>query len=124
LENKRPRKPSALVRRPKPAYAGLMHAYASTDLCTQLRFQKPTKGKFSALMLRFGMNPTLSRSRSKSLFSHYIKPYMVHFQNKQKILKENLRFTKNSEIKREFFTKHLQVNFILLGPFLVLIFQV
>ena len=28
---------------------------------------------------------------------------------------ENLRFTRNSESKREFFIKHPQVNFILIG---------
>ena len=29
------------------------------------------------------MNPTSSRSRSKLYFFHYIKPYMIHFQNTQ-----------------------------------------
>ena len=99
------------------AYIGLRHVYAGTDLCTQLRFQKPIKSKFFALMLRFGMNPTLSRSRSKPLFSHYRKPYMAPFQNTQNIQRENLRFTRNSESKREFFTKHSQVNFVLIGTF-------
>ena len=60
LESKRPRKPSACVRRPEPAYVGLMNVYVGTNLHTQLRFQKPMKDKFFALMLRFGMNPTLS----------------------------------------------------------------
>ena len=27
------------------------------------------------------MNPTLSKSRLKPHFFHYIKPYMVHLQN-------------------------------------------
>ena len=49
LENKRPRKPSACVHRHGLAYASLMHAYAGTDPCTQLSFQKPMKDKFSAL---------------------------------------------------------------------------
>ena len=39
------------------------------------------------------------------IFSLY-KAIMAPFQNTQKILRENLRFTKNSESKREFFTKH------------------
>ena len=30
-----------------------MHAYTGKDLCTQLGFQKPMKGNFFALMLRF-----------------------------------------------------------------------
>ena len=51
------------------------------------------------------MNPISSRSFSKPLFFNYIKPYMVHFKNTQKILRENTRFTGNSESKREFFTK-------------------
>ena len=70
------------------------------------RVPKTMKDKFSVLMLWFGMNPTSSGSRSKLPFSYYIKPYMVPFQNTQKVLRENLRFTRNSESKREFFTKY------------------
>ena len=77
LENKKPRKPSACVCRPEPAYTSLMHPYIGTDLHTQLGFQKPMKDKFSTLMLRFEMNPTSSRSRSRLPISHYIKPYMT-----------------------------------------------
>ena len=51
------------------------------------------------------MNPTSSGSHSKPLFSHYIKPYMVYFKNTPKILRENLRFTRNIESNREFFHK-------------------
>ena len=42
---------------------------------------------------------------------------MVYFKDTQKILRENLRFIRNSESKREFFIKHPQVNFILIGTF-------
>ena len=42
---------------------------------------------------------------------------MVPFQNTQKILGENTRFTRNSESKREFFTKHAQVNYFLIEAF-------
>ena len=49
LENKRPRKLSTCICKQGSAYANLMHAYAGIDLCTQLRFQKPMKGKFFAL---------------------------------------------------------------------------
>ena len=31
---------------------------------------------------------------------------MVYFKDTQKILRENLRFIRNSESKREFFTKY------------------
>jgi len=63
------------------------------------------------------MNPSSSRSRSKPLFSHYIKPYMVPFQNTHKILWENARFTRHNESKEEFFTKHPQVNIFLIEAF-------
>ena len=42
---------------------------------------------------------------------------MTNFQNTQKILRENLRFARNSELKRQFFTKHSKVNFNLIGNF-------
>ena len=58
------------------------------------------------------MNLTLSKNRSKPPFFNYIKPYIVYFKNTEKILRENLRFTRNSESKRKFFTKHRQVNFL------------
>ena len=70
------------------------------------------------------MNPTSPGNRSKPPFSQYKKPYMVPFQNTQKILKENLKFTRNDEPKREFFTKHPQVNFLLIGNFSGLDLQV
>ena len=63
------------------------------------------------------MNTTLSKSHSKPLFSHYIKPYMAAFQNTQKFLKENTRFIRNNESKTKFFTKHLQVNIFLIEAF-------
>ena len=49
LENKRPRKPPACECELMHVYAGLMHMYVGTNLCTQLRFQKLMKGKFLAL---------------------------------------------------------------------------
>ena len=48
------------------------------------------------------MNLTSFGSCSEPSFSQYRKPYMVPFQNTQKILKGNLRFTRNSEAKRVF----------------------
>ena len=95
-------------------YTSLMHMYVVTDLRTQQGFHKPMKDKFFVLILRFGKNPTSCRSHSKPLFSRYIKPYMHLFKT---ILKENLRFTRNSESKREFFTKYFQVNFIVIETF-------
>ena len=83
------RRSSACVHRHGPAHA--------------TRVPKTMIDKFSVLMLRFGTNPTSFGSYSKPSFSHYIKPYMVPFQDTQKILRENLI---SSESKREFFTKH------------------
>ena len=60
------------------------------------------------------MNLTLPGSRCKPPFFNYIKPYMVYFKYTQKILRENLRFTRDNESKRNFFIKHPQVNFILI----------
>ena len=102
----------------------MLHAcYAYTGMHTHVRVPEIIKGKFSTLKPGFGMNPTSSKSYSKPLFSNYKKPYMVPFQNIQKILRENTRFTRNSESKRELFIKHPQVNIFWLGPFLVLIFE-
>ena len=53
----------------------------------------------------------------KPLFLNYKKPYMIPFQKTQKILRENIRFTRNSESKREFFTKHFEVNNFLIKAF-------
>ena len=82
-----------------------MHAYTGRVLET-------IKDKFSTLNLRFGTNPTSFGSPSKTQFFNFIKPYMVPFQNIQKILRENTIFTRNSELKIEFFTKHPQVNIL------------
>ena len=68
-------------------------------------------------MLRFGTNPTSSASHSKPSFFNYIKPYMIYFENIEEILRENLKFTRNSGSKRKLFTKHAQVNFILIETF-------
>ena len=51
------------------------------------------------------MNPTSFESRFKPPFSQYKESYMIHFKNTQKSHGKTLRFTRNSESKREFFTK-------------------
>ena len=97
-------------------YASCMrqHTWACVHM---LGFQKLWNASFSTLKKMFGINPTSSRSCSKSPFFNYKRLYMIHFQNTQKILKENRRFTKNSESKREFFIKHHQVNIFLIEAF-------
>ena len=69
------------------------------------------------------MNPISSESHSKTLFSHYIKLYMTPFQNIQKILKENLRFTRNRGSKRDFSQNILKSILLWLRPLLVLILK-
>ena len=107
--------PRICVRRHEYAYTCSKSAYAYTSMCMHARVLETMKDKFFALKMRFGMNPTSFRRHSKPLFSHYIKPYIVSFQKIQKILRENLRFTRNSKSNREFFKKHPQVNFLLIG---------
>ena len=51
-------------------------------------------------------------------FFNYIEPYMVYFKKTRKIQREKIRFTRNSESKKEFFKKHPQVNIFRLRPFL------
>ena len=72
---------------------------------------------FLTLKLRFGMNPTSFGNHSKPSFFKYIMPNMVYFKNTQKIIKENRRFTRNSELKRKFFTIYSQVYFLLIETF-------
>ena len=93
------------------------HVFAYMGRRIHTRPPETMEGKFFALKLRFGMNPTSSGSCSKPPFSQYKKSNMVPFQNTLKILRENLTFTRNCESKREFFTKHPQVNIFLISVF-------
>ena len=63
------------------------------------------------------MNLTSFESHSKPPFPNYKKAYIVHFQNTQKILRENVKLTRNSESKREFFRKYTKVNIFLIKAF-------
>ena len=96
-------------------HASNLHIH--TEACVCVRLPETMKDKFSALKLRFGMNLTLFGSHSKPPFSQYQRPCMVPFQNTLKILRENLRFTRNNGSKREFFTKHPQVNILMIETF-------
>ena len=86
-----------------------MHAHAKVP--------KTMKDKFFYIKDWFGMNPTSSGSRSKPLFSDYKKSYMVPFQRTQNSEEKYTRFTRNSELKREFFTEHPQVNIFLIETY-------
>ena len=67
---------------------GSKHAYTTRVLETK------KKASFLQLWLRFGMNPTLPGSHSKPHFFHYVKSYIVYFQNTQKSHGKNTRFTR------------------------------
>ena len=106
-------------------HAHALHAHAScmrthTRACVHMhahaRVLETMKGKFLEFKIWFGTNPTLSGSHSKPLFYNYKKPYMVPFQDTEKIRRGNTRFTRNSESK-EFFTKYSQVNIFLIKTF-------
>jgi len=91
LENKGHGNPRACVHKhayvyacSKTTYASFMHVYAYMGMHTHARVPETMKGKFSALKLRFGMNPISFRSLLNPYFSQYKKPYMVPFQNRQK----------------------------------------
>ena len=69
LENKGHENPRACVRIHvyahvcfRPAYTCFMLAYAYTGMHMHVRVPETLKGKFFALKLRFGINPTSSRS--------------------------------------------------------------
>ena len=88
MENKYHENPRACIRIhayahtcSSSAYTCSMHVYAYTVMHTHVRVPEIIKGKFYALKLGFGMNPTSSKSCSKALFSNYKKPYMVPFQD-------------------------------------------
>ena len=49
---------------------------------------------------------------------------MVPFQNTEKILKEKIRFARNSKSKKEFFTKYPQVNIFLIRTYFGLDLQI
>ena len=87
-----------------------MHAYAYTGKHTHARVLETMKDKLSTLKFGFWNESHIVWEPFQPPFSNYKKPYMVPFQNTQKILRENTRFTRNSESKMEFFTKHPQVN--------------
>ena len=99
------------------ACASFMHVYTNTSMDANTRVPKTIKGKFFCIKDCLGMNLTSFRSHSKPLVFYYKKLYMIPFQKRQKIWRENTRFTRNSESKREFFTKHLQVNIFLIKTF-------
>ena len=75
------------------------------------------KDKFSALKIKVWNESHIIWEPFKPPFFNYIKPYKIYFENTEKILRENLRFIRNSGSKRELFTKHPQVNLILIGTF-------
>ena len=102
------------------ACACFMYGYTYTGMRTHVKVPETMKCKFLTFKTWFWNESHIVWELFQPLFSNYKKPYMVHFQNTHKILWENTRFTRNSESKREFFTKHPQVNSFLIEAFLSL----
>ena len=76
----RPKETLAMRMHELACTRSFLHMYTGLILRTHSDFQKVIQGKFSAFILRFGINPTSFGDRSKPLFSHYKNPYMVYFQ--------------------------------------------
>ena len=99
-------------------YERMLHAYIHKHghACTHYGSRNYERQVFY-IKVWFWNESHIVWGRFKPLFSNYKMPYMVPLQKTQKILRENSRFTRNSKSKREFFTKHLQVNIFLIEAF-------
>ena len=99
-------------------YERMLHAYVHKHghACTHYGSRNYERQVFY-IKVWFWNESHIVWGRFKPPFSNYKMPYMVPFQKTQKILRENSRFTRNSKSKREFFTKHLQVNIFLIEAF-------
>ena len=60
---------------------GPKHAYAGTFLGTKLGFQRHKKGKFSAIIAKVWNESHIIWEPFQTHFFHYVKLYMVYFQN-------------------------------------------
>ena len=99
MENKRPRKSSAYIHRS----AACIRRHGPTHI---IRVSETYEMQVFCINVEvWNKSHIIWEPFQTPIFSLY-KAYMAPFQNTQKILKENLRFTRNSESKREFFTKH------------------
>ena len=111
LETKRPRKPStcvhrfdAHVRRHKPMHiTRVLETMKDRFFCNN--FEVWNK---SHIVWELFQTP---------IFSPYKAIRGTFPKEKLKILRENTIFIRNNESKREFFTKHPQVNFLLIRTF-------
>ena len=94
------------------------HAYASTFLYTQLRFQKHGKGKFSAIMTEvWNESPIIWEPFQTSFVFHYKKPYMAHFQKHIEIPGEKPKIQYKIVNQKGVFHKTPSSHFYLIGTF-------
>ena len=100
------------------AYASCMHTHTCMGMRVHAMVLEVIKDKFF-LHLKLSLKRISHRLWAIPIphFFYYKKSYMVHVQNTLKILRKNIRFTRNNESKREFFTKHSQVNIFLIDAF-------
>ena len=117
MENKGNKNPRACARKYAYVYTCSRPAYAYTGMHTHARVPKTMKDKFSAFEAGIWNESHIVWELFQTLIFFSIKSHTWYLQNIQKILRENLKFTRNSESKREIFTKHPQVNFLLIETF-------
>ena len=97
-----------------------MHVYAYMGLRIHAKVPETMKGKFFSIKCEVWNESHIIWKLFQTPFFQHINPYMVAFQNTTENPKESIRFIGNSESKREFFTKHPQVNIFLIEAFSVL----
>ena len=111
LETKRPRKPSTCVHR----FDAHVHRQKPMHITRVLETMKD----------RFFCNNFEVWNKSHIVWELFQTPIFSPYKairgtfpkEKLKILRENTIFIRNNESKREFFTKHPQVNFLLIRTF-------
>ena len=113
----RPRNLRACIRIHAYTRACPQAVYAYTGLRMHVRVLETMKDKFFSIKYEVWNESHIVWKPFQTPIFNYIKPYMVVFQNIQKILRENIRFTRNSESKREFFHKTSSSQYFLIGAF-------
>jgi len=81
--------------------------YAYIGMRMHVRVLETMKDKFFSIKCEVWNESHIVWKPFQTPIFNYIKPYMVVFQNTQKILRENIRFTRNSESKREFLSQNI-----------------
>ena len=65
----------------RPTCTCFTHAYAFTGMCAHARVPETMKGKFFCIIAKVWNESHIVWELFQTHISHYIKPYMVPFQN-------------------------------------------